>query len=133
MNIDENAYPSSTMIQDFHSLLYWPLKMVDGDPRSAKELDEASQLYQAFMMRYASDAFRRKKYNPIQGTRWWAYRDPAPGYQWGFLDFDNVPKMAYYAFKRSMAPLAVSFAIKSDWMDCQTRRCSTEAPSYTSR
>jgi len=114
MNIDENAYPSSTMIQDFHSLLYWPLKMVDGDPRSAKELDEASQLYQAFMMRYASDAFRRKKYNPIQGTRWWAYRDPAPGYQWGFLDFDNVPKMAYYAFKRSMAPLAVSFAIKSE-------------------
>jgi hypothetical protein len=114
MNIDENAYQSSTMIQGFHSLLSWPLKMVDGDPRSAKELDEASQLYQAFMMRYASDAFRRKKYNPVQGTRWWAYRDPAPGYQWGFLDFDNVPKMAYYSFKRSMAPLAVSFALKSE-------------------
>jgi beta-mannosidase len=114
MNIDENAYQSSTMIQGFHSLLNWPLKVVDTDPRSAKELDEASQLYQAFMMRYASDAFRRKKYNPIQGTRWWAYRDPAPGYQWGFLDFDNVPKMAYYAFKRSMASLAVSFGIKNE-------------------
>ncbi len=77
-NVDENAYQSSTMIQGFHSLLNWPLKMVDEDPRSAKELVEASQLYQAFMMRYASDAFRRKKYNPIQGTRWWAYRDQVP-------------------------------------------------------
>ena len=114
INVDENAYQSSTMIQGFHSLLYWPLKMVDNDPRSAKELDEASQLYQAFMMRYASDAFRRKKYNPIQGTRWWAYRDPAPGYQWGFLDFDNVPKMAYYSFKKSMAQLAVSFSLRSE-------------------
>jgi beta-mannosidase len=114
MNIDENAYQSSTMIQGLHSLLYWPLKMVDGDPRSAKELDEASQLYQAFMMRYASDAFRRRKYNPIQGTRWWAYRDPAPGYQWGFLDFDNVPKMAYYSFKKSMAQLTVSMSLRSE-------------------
>ncbi|MCL2659485.1 MAG: glutamine amidotransferase [Acidobacteriaceae bacterium] len=114
MNITENAYPASTMIQDFHSLLNWPLKMVDTDPRSAKDMVEASQLYQAFVMRYASDAFRRKKYNPIQGTRWWAYRDPAPGYQWGFLDHDSVPKMAYYSFKKSMAPLAVSLAFKNE-------------------
>lgn len=114
IDVGENAYQSSTMIQGFHSLLYWPYKLVDNDPRSARELDEDSQIYQDFMMRYASDAFRRKKYNPIQGTRWWAYRDPAPGYQWGFLDFDHVPKMAYYSFKRSMAPLAVSLAIRSE-------------------
>lgn len=54
------------------------------------------------------------KVQPHPGTRWWAYRDPAPGYQWGFLDFDNVPKMAYYSFKKSMAKLAVSFSLRSE-------------------
>lgn len=114
INVNANSYLSSTTIQGLHSFLYWPNKMIDRDPRSAKELDEDSQLYQDFILRYASEAFRRKKYNPIQGTRWWAYKDPAPGYQWGFLDFDQVPKMAYYSFKRTMAPLAVSFAIKDE-------------------
>ena len=115
IDVPAHAYLSSFHTVDgLHSLLYWPNKMIDRDSRSAKELVEASQLYQAFIMRYASDAQRRKKYNPIQGSRWWAYKDPAPGHQWGFLDFDQVPKMAYYSFKRSMAQLAVSLAIKDE-------------------
>jgi hypothetical protein len=86
--------------------------VVDGDWRSAKEMVEASQLYQAFLLQYASDAFRRKKYNPIQDARWWEYKDIAPVFYGGFLDFDQVPKIAYYAYKRSMAQLAVSLAVK---------------------
>ncbi|HUZ45422.1 MAG TPA: glycoside hydrolase family 2 TIM barrel-domain containing protein [Terriglobia bacterium] len=115
--IDVNAYgyigPLGT-VPSFHSMLFWPQKMVDSDWRSAQEMVEASQLYQAFIMRYATDAMRRKKYNPIQGIRWWEYKDHAPGLYGGFLDFDQVPTMAYYAFKRSMAPLAVSLAIKDE-------------------
>jgi beta-mannosidase len=114
INIHAAAGMSSTTIEGLHSLLYWPHKMIYPDVRSARELVESSQLYQDFLMRYASDAFRRKKYQPIQGMRWWAYKDLAPGYQWGFLDFDQVPKMAYYSFKRSMAPLAMSLAIKDE-------------------
>jgi len=114
IDVPANSYMSSDTVVGLHSLLAWPNKMVDSDPRSAKQLVESSQLYQDFIMRYASDAFRRKKYNPIQGIRWWAYKDLAPGYQWGFLDFDQVPKIAYYSFKRSMAPLAVSLAIKDE-------------------
>ena len=113
--IDLDAYdylgPWNTLV-GFHSLLAWPHKMVDRDWRSAKEVVEASQLYQALIMQYASDAFRRKKYNPIQDVRWWEYKDHAPGFFGGFIDFDQVPKIAYYAYKRSMAQLAVSLAVK---------------------
>jgi hypothetical protein len=114
INVHAAVGMSSNIMDGLHSLLYWPHKMVYPDVRSARELVESSQLYQDFLMRYASDAFRRKKYTPIQGTRWWAYKDLAPGYQWGFLDFDQVPKMAYYSFKRSMAPLTMSLAIKDE-------------------
>jgi beta-mannosidase len=113
--IDLDAYdylgPWNTVV-GFHSLLAWPHKVVDRDWRSARDMVEASQLYQAFLMQYASDAIRRKKYNPIQDVRWWEYKDIAPGFYGGFIDFDQVPKIAYYAFKHSMAQLAVSFAIK---------------------
>jgi len=115
IDLQAHEYLSSLgMDWGLHSLLSFANKWVDRDCRSANELVEASQLYQAFLLRYSSDAQRRKKYNPIQGSRWWAYKDIAPGYGWGFLDFDQVPKMAYYAFKRSMAPLAVSFAIRDE-------------------
>ena len=82
---------------------------------------EASQLYQAFLMQYASDAFQRKKYNPIQDVRWWDYKDHAPGFFGGLIDFDQVPKIGYYAYKRSMAQLAVSLAVK-DQLELQTER-----------
>jgi beta-mannosidase len=111
--IDIDAYdylvPQSTL--RFHSLLAWPHKMVDRDWRSPKDVVEASQLYQAFLMQYVSDALRRKKYNPIQDARWWEYKDTAPGFYAGFIDFDQVPKISYYAYKRSMAQLAVSLAV----------------------
>ena len=120
--IDISAYTSLGPSSDpdlLHSLLFWPHKMIDSDWRSLKELVEASQLFQAFLMQYASDAFRQKKYNPIQGIRVWEYKDHAPGFYSGLIDFDQVPKIGYYAFKRSMAQLAVSLAIK-DQADSQT-------------
>ncbi len=114
INVNAYTYLGSTAIQSLQSILSMPLRYIDSDPRSAKELDEASQLYQDFIMRYASDAFRRKMFNPIQGIRWWEYKDTAPAFQCGFVDVDQVPLIAYYSFKRSMAPLAVSLAIRSE-------------------
>jgi beta-mannosidase len=114
INIHAAVGMSSSTIEGLHSIFYWPFKMVYPDVRSAQELAESSQLYQDIIMRYGSNAFRRKKYRPIQGIRWWAYKDLAPGYQWGFLDYDQVPKMAYYSYKRTMAPLTMSLAFKDE-------------------
>jgi beta-mannosidase len=114
INVNTYTYLGSTAIQSLQSILGVPFKFIDSDPRSGKELVEASQLYQDFIMRYASDAFRRRMFNPVQGIRWWEYKDTAPSFQSGFIDVDQVPKIAYYSFKRSMAPLAVSFAFRDE-------------------
>ncbi len=115
IDIDAHAYFSSyRYISGLNSLLWWAAHVIDGDIRSMKELVEASQLYQAFKARYCSEAYRRKKYRNFQGLRWWAFKDPAPGHEWGFLDFDQTPKMAYYSYKKGCAPLSVNFAFRDE-------------------
>jgi len=69
-----------------------------------------SQLYQAFLFRYATECYRRKKYNPIHGIRIWAYGEVTPGIRFHFLDYYRVPKMAYYALKEAQERLAIHFA-----------------------
>ncbi|HEY5564243.1 MAG TPA: sugar-binding domain-containing protein, partial [Rhodothermia bacterium] len=85
-------------------------RFVDTDIKSAAELVEGSQLYQAFLLQYATEVFRRRKYDSINGTRIWAYLEPTPGIRFGFVDYYRTPKMGYYFLKRAQAPFAVNFA-----------------------
>ena len=85
---------------------------VDTDIKSAKELVDDSQLYQGFLMQYATEAYRRKKYNSINGTRIWAYGELTPGIRFGFLDYYRVPKLGYYNLKKAQARFAVNFAFE---------------------
>lgn len=85
-------------------------RFVDTDVKSAAELVEGSQLYQAFLFQYSTEVFRRRKYDSINGTRIWAYMEPTPGIRFGFVDYFRTPKMGYYFLKRAQAPFAVNFA-----------------------
>lgn len=85
-------------------------RFVDTDIKSAAELVEGSQLYQAFLLQYSTDVYRRRKYHSVNGTRIWAYTEPTPGIRFGFLDYYRVPKMGYYFLRRAQAPFAVNFA-----------------------
>ena len=82
---------------------------IDQDPRSAQEMVDDLQLQHAFTLGYATEAFRRKMHNPINGIRTWAYRDIYPGTQFGMVDSNGIPKMNYYFYKRAQKPLAISF------------------------
>ncbi len=85
-------------------------RFVDTDVKSAAELVDDSQLYQAFLLQYSTEVFRRRKYNSINGTRVWAYLEPAPRIGFGVVDYFRVPKMGYYFLKRAQARWAVNFA-----------------------
>jgi beta-mannosidase len=85
-------------------------RFVDTDIKSAAELVEGSQLYQAFLFQYSTEVYRRRKYDSINGTRIWAYMEPTPGIRFGFVDYYRTPKMGYYFLKRAQAPFAVSFS-----------------------
>ena len=85
---------------------------VDQNPRTIQELIDASQLYQAFIFKYSTESFRRKKYNPINGMRIWSYREFTPGFRFSFVDYFHVPKMGYYHLKNAQQRFAINFAYK---------------------
>jgi beta-mannosidase len=87
---------------------------IDQNPTNAQELVDDLQLQHAFTLGYATDAFRRKMHNPINGIRTWAYRDIYPGVQFGMVDSNGIPKMNYYYYKRAQTPLTVSFAFEPE-------------------
>ncbi len=112
--IDTTAYSAWTSFfsDGLYSMLYRNAHFIDRNPQSAKELVQDTQLYQAFLMHYAAEAYRRKKYEPVNGIRNWDFLELAPGSRFGIVDFDRVPKVAYWYLKQAQAPVAISFAYK---------------------
>ena len=110
INISAYAYLSSFDYDGVASLLDRVNEYVDRHIRSVHDLVDDSQLYQAFLMKYATDAYRRKKYDPVNGTRFWDYGEVWPGIRWGIIDYVRVPKMSYYYLKAAQARLGVIFA-----------------------
>lgn len=87
---------------------------IDRKPASFREYVNASQLYQALLVGYPGDAYRRKLFSPIGGIRTWHFKDfvhkPISGF--GLIDTYSTPKLAYYAAKRTWAPLTMSYAVR---------------------
>ena len=95
-----------------HSALSKIKDFVDQHPRTLQEFIDDSQLYQAFILKYSTESFRRKKYNSINGMRIWSYREFTPGIRFSFVDYFHVPKMGYFYLKRAQQPFAISLAYK---------------------
>jgi beta-mannosidase len=110
INISAYAYLSSFDYDGLASLLTRVDQYVDRHIQSVRELVEDSQLYQAFLLKYSTEAYRRKKYEPVNGTRVWDYGEVWPGIRWGIIDYYRVPKMSYYYLKNAQARFALSFA-----------------------
>ncbi|HXW15444.1 MAG TPA: glycoside hydrolase family 2 protein, partial [Terriglobia bacterium] len=110
LNIPNYAYQTSFEYTGFSSVLLRVNQFVDRHVGSIQQLIDDSQLYQAFIFKYATEAYRRKKYNSINGTRIWAYGEVNPGIRFNFLDYYRVPKMGYYYLKNAQARFAVNFA-----------------------
>ncbi len=110
LNIPIYAYQTSFEYNGFSSVLQRVDEFVDRHVASIQQLVDDSQLYQAFIFKYATESYRRKKYNSINGTRIWAYGEVTPGIRFNFLDYFRVPKMGYYFLKNAQARFAVNFA-----------------------
>ena len=110
INISAYAYLASFEYDALASILDRVNQFVDRHIQSVQELVDDSQLYQAFIYKYATEAYRRKKYHSINGTRIWCYGDVYPGIQWCFLDYYRVPKLGYYYLKNAQERFAVNFA-----------------------
>jgi hypothetical protein len=110
IDIPSYAYQTSFEYKGLYSVLHRVNQFVDRHVQSAQELVDDSQLYQAFMFKYSTESYRRKKYHSINGTRIWAYGEDTPGIRFNFMDYYRIPKMGYYYLKNAQARFAVSFA-----------------------
>ncbi len=66
-----------------------------------------SQVYQAEVLKHATEYFRRRKYRPTGGTFAFMLNDPAPAISWSVLDWRRRPKRAFEALRAAMSPVLI--------------------------
>ncbi|HLH80273.1 MAG TPA: glycoside hydrolase family 2 protein [Chthonomonas sp.] len=82
-------------------------------PRQLEDLVYYSQLNQAEALRCGIEHWRRNK-GRCRGTLFWQWNDCWPVQSWSVIDYEGLPKAAYYAVKRAYAPLLVSLFLEED-------------------
>jgi beta-mannosidase len=66
-----------------------------------------SQVYQARLLKHATEFFRRRKYRPTGGVFAFMLNDPAPAISWSVVDWNRRPKLAYEVLKEAMTPVLI--------------------------
>ena len=66
-----------------------------------------SQVYQAEVLKHATELFRRRKYRPTGGTFAFMLNDPAPAVSWSVVDWRRRPKIAYETLLLAMSPVLI--------------------------
>jgi beta-mannosidase len=113
---------------------------------------EATQQYQAYVVREVVETLRRLRYHPCGGYIHFSLNDAMPAVSWSVLDHRRIPKAGYFALadaSRPVLPIAgplpsyaagggrLRFDIyvvndsRQDLLDCSLR-VGVHAPSYSS-
>ena len=66
---------------------------------------EAGQEYQAWLLTFATDQFRRRKFQSCWGAFAYHLVDPFPAIGFGVLDHARRPKLGYAALREAMKPI----------------------------
>jgi beta-mannosidase len=77
--------------------------------KSIDEFVESSQRYQANLVRYTTEYFRRLKWTKNTGIYHFMFTDDWPAITWAVVDYYRRPKLAYGALRDSMQRLLPSF------------------------
>jgi len=79
--------------------------------KTTAEFIEATQTYQAELLKFFNELWRINRYNPNGGTIMFAFNDCFPGITWSIVDYWRTPKKGYYATQLSFEPVYVM----ADW------------------
>ena len=109
--IDADAWPDLDWetLGTRHGLQKWVFdeRVPPADFPTFDEWRQATQRYQAELLRHHIELLRRLKYRPAGGFCMFALNDPAPVVSWSVLDHERVPKLGWEALKRACAPVVV--------------------------
>jgi beta-mannosidase len=81
---------------------------------SVSEIIEATQHYQARLLQFATEHYRRRKRERVQGIMPFMLVDPWPCISWSVVDHLRVPKAGYHAIARAMQPVLPSIEAATD-------------------
>ncbi|MEO7398952.1 MAG: hypothetical protein ABIW84_10340 [Ilumatobacteraceae bacterium] len=71
------------------------------------EWRDATQRYQAALLRHHIETLRRLKYRPTGGFALFMLNDASPAISWSILDHKRVPKLGYHAVTEACRPVIV--------------------------
>ena len=75
-----------------------------------------SQGYQAKLIQFAAEAYRRQKFNPVTGIFQFMLVENWPSLNWGILDYWRTPKAGYFALQTAYQPVLPSITYaKPHW------------------
>jgi hypothetical protein len=102
---------------DFQPMETFEMGIAPGN--SLDEFIRNSQAYQAQLIQFATETYRRAKHCPqtkdrettITGLFQFDFTDPWPAVTWSVLDYWRSPKSGYDALRRSMQPVLPSFRL----------------------
>lgn len=83
-------------------------------PDDLETLVARSQEYQARLLKSHVEAFRRKKYRPVNSVIQFTLTDCAPVISWSVVDFFGRPKAGYHVLRTVMQPVLVSIQVRSE-------------------
>ncbi len=85
------------------------------DPgKSLEEFVENSQNYQAKLLEFAINQYRRRKGRGITGVFQFMFIDCWPSITWSVIDYHGVPKKGYHALKKAFDPLLLSVFLRQE-------------------
>jgi beta-mannosidase len=82
-------------------------RRVPRDGHTYESWKEATQAYQARVVRHHVETLRRLKYRPTGGFCHFAFADGHPGITWSVLDHERRPKLAHAALVEACRPVIV--------------------------
>lgn len=81
---------------------------------SLEQFIENSQEYQANLIQFAIESYRRAKWQPITGLFHFMFVECWPSITWAVLDYYRTPKRGFDALRRAMQPVLPSIAFTSN-------------------
>lgn len=82
-------------------------KYVPRDGHTYASWKQATQEYQATVIRHHIETLRRLKYRPTGGFAQFSFADSHPAITWSVLDHERAPKLAYDALAAACRPVIV--------------------------
>ena len=93
-------------------------------PSNWSEFVENSQRYQAELLKYAIEHYRRAKYTKIGSFFQFQFVDCWPSVTWSVVSYARKPKQGYYAIKETFQPVLIE---KLDELADEVAKCPPKA------